>query len=457
MHLIRRALATAGAAVLLTTVLAACEGGEDGPPDAEQVTAAEPDGLTAASADDVVAVSRFLLDSASAVVLVPERESDEAFARARDLGVPALPDTEEGRAEAERLGARILGPDEDGGAEAEPVERSEDVTVATTRSPSRALVDLVALGDATLVRIASDPRRHAPSAQLLRSDPDGPLLTLGASGYAVRVVRANAEAVGGGWFATRGKHLLAMYGHPSGPALGVLGEQGTKASVARVERLVRKYRKVAPDEHFVPAFEIITTVAAGEKGPHGDYSARTSVKDLEPLVDAAEKAGIVVILDLQPGRSDFLSQAKEYESLLRRPHVGLALDPEWRLGPKGKPLQRIGHVQAREINRTSAWLAELTRRHTLPQKVFVLHQFQTQMIRDREKVRTDHPELSTVIHVDGQGSPGAKFGTWNVIRSDAPKNVSWGWKNFVDEDEPMLDVAQTWRRVRPHPALITYQ
>lgn len=452
----RRALATAGAAVLLTALTAACED-EDGPPEVEQVAAAEPDGLTSAPADDVVAVSRFLLDSASAVVLVPEQDPEEAFARARDLGIPALPDTQEGRAEAKRLGARILGPDERAGDEAEPVERSEAVTVATTRNPSRALVDLVALGDARLVRIAADPRRHARSVKLLRTDPDGPLLTLGASAYAVRVVRANAEAVGGGWFATRGKHLLAMYGHPSGPALGVLGEQSPQASVRRVERLVRTYRKVAPDAHFVPAFEIITTVASAAKGPRGDYSARTSVKELAPLVDAAEKAGIVVILDLQPGRTDFLSQAKEYESLLRRPHVGLALDPEWRLGRRDRPLQRIGHVSAREINRTSAWLAELTRRHTLPQKVFVLHQFQTQMIRDREKVRTDHPELSTIIHVDGQGSPAAKFGTWRTIRRDAPKHVSWGWKNFVDEDEPMLGVAQTWRRVRPHPALITYQ
>ena len=38
-----------------------------------------------------------------------------------------------------------------------------------------------------------------------------------------------------------------------------------------------------------------------------------------------------VVLDLQPGRSNFLDQAKLYEPLLRLPHVGLALDPEWRL------------------------------------------------------------------------------------------------------------------------------
>ena len=39
-----------------------------------------------------------------------------------------------------------------------------------------------------------------------------------------------------------------------------------------------------------------------------------------------------VVLDLQPGRTDFLTQAKRYEPLLALPHVGLALDPEWRLG-----------------------------------------------------------------------------------------------------------------------------
>ncbi|MET1131824.1 MAG: hypothetical protein ABWX60_00205 [Aeromicrobium sp.] len=456
MHPFPRLLAAAGAIVLLTTLLTACEG-EDPKPDAETVRAAEPTGLTVAPADDVVAASRFLLESASAVVLVPAEGAQPAFDRALALGVPALPATDAGRAEAKRLGARVLTEGDETGAGAEPIERATRPTIAVTGKPSPALSAIADLGDADLVRIAPDPRRHASSAKLLRRDPDGPLLTLGADDYAVRVVRANAQTVGGGWFATRGKHLVAMYGHPSGPALGVLGEQGPKASVARVRELVRKYRRVAPDEHFVPAFEIITTVAAASKGPKGDYSARTKVADLEPLVDAAEQAGVVVILDLQPGRSSFLTQAKEYESLLRRPHVGLALDPEWRLGPTGKPLQRIGHVGVNEVNHVSAWLARLTRKHALPQKVFVLHQFQTQMIRHRERVRTDHPELSTVIHVDGQGSPGAKFGTWGVIRQDAPKNVGWGWKNFVDEDEPMLDVAQTWRRVRPHPVLITYQ
>ncbi len=62
-----------------------------------------------------------------------------------------------------------------------------------------------------------------------------------------------------------------------------------------------------------------------------------------------------------------------------------------------------------------------------------------------------------MIHVDGQGGQPAKQGTWNYLRQNAPKGVFWGWKNFDDEDEPMLIVKQTWKRVKPHPQLISYQ
>ncbi len=71
-----------------------------------------------------------------------------------------------------------------------------------------------------------------------------------------------------------------------------------------------------------------------------------------------------VVLDLQPGRADFLSQARRYESLLARPNVGLALDPEWRLAPGQRHRAQIGSVSATEINRTSAWLADLTKGRT---------------------------------------------------------------------------------------------
>ena len=106
-----------------------------------------------------------------------------------------------------------------------------------------------------------------------------------------------------------------------------------------------------------------------------------------------------VVLDLQPGRSDFLSQAKLFEDYLKEPNVGLALDPEWRLAPGQVHMQQIGSVDAAEINETTEWLAELTAEHELPQKMVILHQFQLAMIQNREEVNTDHPELAIVLPI----------------------------------------------------------
>ena len=149
------------------------------------------------------------------------------------------------------------------------------------------------------------------------------------------------------------------------------------------------------------------------------------------------------MLDLQPGRDDFLTQAKAYEELLRRPWVGLALDPEWRLQPGEKPLRQIGHVEIDEVNAVGAWLAELVRRHDLPPKVLTLHQFSRAMVRDRERLDTSLDEVQWLVHADGQGRQDAKQGTWSALQRDLPEGVWLGWKNFEDEDTPMLTPEQT--------------
>ena len=164
---------------------------------------------------------------------------------------------------------------------------------------------------------------------------------------------------------------------------------------------------------------------------------------------------MAVVLDLQPGRTDFLTQAQQYADLLALPYVGLALDPEWRLAPDQVHLRQIGSVGIDEVNAVVAWLADFTAQRALPQKMLVLHQFAGRMIADRGRLDTSRDELSLVIHVDGQGSQPAKAGTWSALRTDAPP-VHWGWKNFYDEDAPMLDPTQTYQ-VQPVPDLVSYQ
>jgi hypothetical protein len=441
-------------------------------------------------ARSAVGVSRRLYHSSRVAVLADRRDPQAqkiAVASATTLGVPVLIDDATAPAELERLGARRVltfgRTREVEGAQAVPVEparaakevatlrdgpgrrgdRRLDVIIVTrSLSANAAAIATARNAGAEVLEIANvDPRSSPAAAKVLAGRRATPVIALGTPfvdgfAYSLAMVRRHVEQPTGGYLALPGKHYTAMYGHPGTPSLGVLGEQDVKASIARVEQLARKYRKVSKAE-FVPTFEIIATVASGGAGKDKNYSQEASIKTLTPLVDAASKAGVYVILDLQPGRTDFLTQAKRYRPLLERANVGLALDPEWRLKKKQKHLRQIGSVQVAEINRVSAWLADLTRRKVLPQKLFVLHQFSPSMIKHRGRLDTRHAELATVIHVDGSGPQGAKQSTWKVMRRDAPGGVHWGWKNFVDEDPHMLSVPQTWRRVTPHPSLITYQ
>lgn len=263
------------------------------------------------------------------------------------------------------------------------------------------------------------------------------------------------ELIGGGTEIFPEKRFIALYGHPSQPALGALGEQGPNAAAERVIDLA-EYYEAHSDEQIIPAFEIIATMASSQPGEDGNYSAVADRDDLEAYIDAAEEHDIYVVLDLQPGHADFLTQAKLFEDLLERPNVGLALDPEWRLAPGQVHMQQIGSVSAAEINETTAWLAELTAEHELPQKMVMLHQFRHSMIRGREQVKTDHPELAMVLHVDGHGTAEQKFDTWRALQEDLPEDMHMAWKNFYRQDNPMFSPQETFD-VEPKPWFVSYQ
>lgn len=249
--------------------------------------------------------------------------------------------------------------------------------------------------------------------------------------------------------------MIALYGHPNGGTLGVLGEQHPEAAVQRLQDLVDEYQKEV-DDPVMGCFEIITTVASESAGKDGDYSFETPADDLLPYIEAAEAADMYSVLDLQPGHTDFLTQAKRYEDLLRRDTVGLALDPEWRLKPNERHMKVIGQVGIDEVNATGTWLADLVKTHNLPPKLLILHQFQPRMIVGRERLDTSRKEIQYLVHADGHGTHGQKLGTWHRLLEGMPKGVRLGWKNFHDEDSPMMTPAETMA-ITPRPDFVSYQ
>jgi hypothetical protein len=416
------------------------------------------------------------------VLLYPHREGPQRTAWQRELGRLA-PGTvlavgaaaaasvresvrESVRASEAGVSVRTVGPDDRAAAADIPVVKPRPVEltllVARSRDDAAAVATARAAGAEVVTVSGADPRADAKAIAALRAAPTRTVLALGSEfGPPARLENRLATAAhgaqlpGGGQVVLAGRRIVCLYGHPGTRSLGVLGEQGIDASIARAKRMAGAYRPFS-DVPVVPAFEIIATVAQGAPGPDGDFSGESSVGELRPWVDKARKAGLYVVLDLQPGRSDLLRQARRYEPLLRLPHVGLAVDPEWKLGPRQRPLGQIGGIEAAELNRTSAWLAGLTARHTLPQKLFVIHQFRLSMIRHEAALNTSHDELSLLIHMDGQGSTGQKNSTWRSVVAARPRNLPLGWKNFYDEDHPMLTPRQTMAK-RPTPVMISYQ
>jgi hypothetical protein len=312
---------------------------------------------------------------------------------------------------------------------------------------------------AEIVEIAVDDLRSVDEATRERISGAESVRLMGSfdadASWQLDVVRSGVEVPGGGQLVFPGRRFVAFYGNPLTSALGVLGEQGPESTLDRLREVAALY-ETDDGVVVVPTFEIIVTVASAQAGGDNDYSSEMAIADIQPWVDLAAEAGAYVVLDLQPGRADFLSQAKLYESLLRLPHVGLALDPEWRLKPDQVHLRQIGTVTAAEINTVSEWLAGIVREEALPQKLFIVHQFRFSMITERETIETP-PELAVVLQMDGQGPLTTKYQTYDVLTAGTEDaGWLWGWKNFYDEDSPTATPTQTLE-VDPQPVFISYQ
>jgi hypothetical protein len=245
--------------------------------------------------------------------------------------------------------------------------------------------------------------------------------------------------------------LVAYYGTANTGSLGVLGEQPPDAITKRLRAAAAPFAH--GDIKVQIVYELIASIADASAGDDGDYSHFLDKSDVQRYVRAAKRHHALLVLDLQPGRSDFLSQAKHFGWALKKPWVGLALDPEWHMGPHEVPGQTIGHVGAAEVNQVSRYVARVTRNNHLRQKVFMLHQFRTDMIRHIANVE-NRPVLAMVQHVDGFGTRAQKLATYNnVVRA---KQFHQGFKLFYDEDTNLFKPRQVLR-IRPRVQFVSYQ
>jgi hypothetical protein len=221
------------------------------------------------------------------------------------------------------------------------------------------------------------------------------------------------------------------------------------------QRLLKVARPYASPAHPVmPMFELIATVAHPFPTPSGLYRTHQEDAIVRSFLKAVRKIDGILVLDVQPGREDFVEAVRHWEPYLRQPDVGIALDPEFAMGPGQVPGTHLGHTDAAAINRASAYVAGIVRRHRLPQKLFMIHQFHDSMLRDNKAEIAMRPGLAMAWNADGFGVRSAKLEDYRSYTRD--RRFHPGLKLFYENDVDLMSPREVLR-LRPVPRVINYQ
>ncbi|HWI72721.1 MAG TPA: hypothetical protein VNT55_12270 [Baekduia sp.] len=261
-----------------------------------------------------------------------------------------------------------------------------------------------------------------------------------------------ATLPGGGRRLFPDRRVVAFYGNPRDDELGALGI-GTPAQAAR--RLVRQAKpynlRARP---VLPAMELITTVATAAPGEAGLYRDHMSFPRVRSYLKAARRIKALLVLDIQPGRGQFGPEIERLAPFLREPDVGLALDPEWHVGPDEVPGKVIGSTDADVVNAAATYLAKIVKRDNLPEKLLIVHRFTDNMIARADRL---HPVagVQTVINVDGFGTTVVKVAKYHAFVRSTPR-MRRGFKLFYKEDAKTMS-PKSVMALSPRPDVVVYE
>lgn len=227
------------------------------------------------------------------------------------------------------------------------------------------------------------------------------------------------------------EHRLVGFSGGRSPAFGRLEPDDLDAAADQIDELGEQYAGDGRD--ILPVFELITVIAHGSATSSGLYRTIEPDDVIQDYLDAARDHGALLLLNVQPGRSDFLDDVKALEKWLREPDVGVALDPEWAVDPGEVPGRVYGNTTGAELDSVAAYLSGLVQRYDLPEKAMVFHQVHASVVRD-EAGLSQHPGVVAIKSVDGIGSRAMKEATWGRLMATMPPHVHAGFKLFFEED-----------------------
>jgi hypothetical protein len=264
--------------------------------------------------------------------------------------------------------------------------------------------------------------------------------------------RPPAQLPGGGRRLFPERRVVAFYGNPRDEELGALGIGTPKQAARRLLKQAAPYDRKS--RRVLPAMELISTVATADAGPAGLYRDHLSFAKIRSYLKAARAAKALLVLDIQPGRGQFGPEIERLKPFHEQPDVGLALDPEWHVGPGQLPGKVIGSTDADVVNAAAAYLAKIVHERDLPEKLLVVHRFTDNMIARADRL-APVPGVQTVVNVDGFGSNTVKIAKYKNFVASTPR-MRRGFKLFYKEDVKTMTPRQVMG-LSPRPDVVVYE
>lgn len=249
--------------------------------------------------------------------------------------------------------------------------------------------------------------------------------------------------------------IVSYYGHPLAAAMGVLGDGPRAEMVERLRLQAAAYQALVPDKAVVPALHLIYEVAQASTNADGLYLYRTEDETVQQFIQLTRDEHMLLFLDLQIGRSTLKDELTHVLPYLKQPHVHLAIDPEFVTPPGFRPGQYIGTLDCLQVNAAEETIERLVEEQHLPNKIVIVHQFNEDMLTNKDKLRFDLPRVDTVLDMDGFGDQSGKLGEYQRLIKDFGAKYA-GIKLFYKHDRGLFSEEQI-EGLDPRPNVIIYQ
>lgn len=255
------------------------------------------------------------------------------------------------------------------------------------------------------------------------------------------------------------KRIVAFYGNLYSKRMGVLGEYPPREMWEKLNAEVKAWEKADPSTPVQPAIHYIAAVAQGTPMKDGKYCKRMPDIQIDSALTIAKMGNAIVFLDIQVGLSTLQNEVPLLEKYLKMPNVHLGIDPEFYMKEGHVPGEKIGNLDASDINYCSEYLAKLVKENNLSPKILVVHRFTQGMVKNYKNILL-HTEVQIVMHMDGWGEPILKYSTYDRYIYREPVQFT-GFKLFYKNDlkksPHRLLTPPELMKLKPQPSYIQYQ